>query len=132
MKISAGTLAYRQGAEGIEVLLVHPAGNYNRHAPWSIPKGIPDSGESLEDAARRETMEETGIRVGKLRPMGSITYQKSHKQVHAFATECGFEAPHCASWEVDRVEFVSLERARELLHPDQRAFLDRLLEVLNE
>ena len=41
MKQSAGTLLYRQGPEGLEVLIVHPSGAYNRKAPWSIPKGIP-------------------------------------------------------------------------------------------
>jgi predicted NUDIX family NTP pyrophosphohydrolase len=29
---------------------------------------------------------------------------------------------------VDRAEFVALDQARELLHPDQTPFLDRLLE----
>ena len=57
MMESAGALLYRQDGEAWEVLLVHPSGNYNRKAPWSIPKGLPDSGEDLEDAARRETWE---------------------------------------------------------------------------
>ena len=37
MKQSAGTLLYRVGPCGTEVLLVHPSGAYNRKAPWSIP-----------------------------------------------------------------------------------------------
>ena len=41
MRQSAGTLLYREGPEGLEVLLVHPSGAYNRRAPWSIPKGEP-------------------------------------------------------------------------------------------
>ena len=45
---------YVDGA--IEVLLVHPAGNYNRRAPWGIPKGAPDPDEELEATARRETL----------------------------------------------------------------------------
>ena len=39
--------------------------------------------------------------------------------------------PRCASWEVDRAEFVPIEQARELLHPDQRPLLDRLEALLN-
>lgn len=39
-------------------------------------------------------------------------------------------APRCASWECDRAEFVPLARARELIHPDQAAFLERLEELL--
>lgn len=131
MKQSAGTLLYRRLGKEIEVLLVHPSGNYNRGKPWSIPKGLPDEGESLENAARRETYEEAGVEAGPLVPLGSIEYTKSRKRVHAFAGEVANGEPHCASWEVDRAEFVTLEDARELIHPDQQPFLDRLASLLN-
>ena len=134
MKQSAGTLLYRHTTAGIEVLLVHPSGNYNRHKPWSIPKGLPDEGETLEAAARRETLEEAGVTVdGPLVSLGEIVYQKSGKHIYCFAAAAPADAaPHCASWEVDRAEFVVLDNARELLHPDQRPFLERLEEMLNE
>jgi predicted NUDIX family NTP pyrophosphohydrolase len=135
MKQSAGTLLYRQGPDGLEVLLVHPSGSYNRHKPWSIPKGIPDEGEAdLETTARRETWEETGIEVtGPLVNLGSISYTKSRKEVHCFAGPAPAEAaPHCASWEVDQACFLPLARARELLHPEQAVFLDRLLDRLDD
>ena len=35
--------------------------------------------------------------------------------------------PSCNSWEVDQAEFVALDRAREILHPDQVELLDRLV-----
>jgi predicted NUDIX family NTP pyrophosphohydrolase len=131
MKQSAGTLLYRRTDDGLSVLLVHPSGNYNRKTPWSIPKGIPDEGESLEAAARRETMEETGVTAGELFPLGTIDYTKSRKTVHCFAgPDDGLQEPRCASWEVDRAEFVPIAKARELIHPDQRPFLDRLEEHL--
>ena len=130
-KQSAGTLLYREGADGLEVLIVHPSGNYNRKAPWSIPKGIPDEGEELEAAARRETLEETGIRAGELSPLGTITYTKSRKEIHAFAGPAPPNAePRCASWEVDQARFVPIEEARTLLHPEQAVFIDRLRELL--
>ena len=130
MKQSAGTLLYRKRDGQLEVLLVHPSGNYNRKAPWSIPKGVPDEGESLEDAARRETCEEAGVTAGPLVSLGTVDYTRSRKKVHGFAGEASQEAPRCASWEVDQAEFVPLARAREILHPDQRPFLDRLEELL--
>ena len=131
MKQSAGTLLYRRGVT-LEVLLVHPSGAYNRNAPWGIPKGEPDPGEALEDAARRETREETGIDVkGPLVCLDSITYVKSRKTVHCYAGPAreGVE-PTCASWEIDGAQFLPIEEARRRIHPDQAPFLDRLVQLL--
>jgi predicted NUDIX family NTP pyrophosphohydrolase len=131
MRQSAGTLLYRRHGDQIDVLLVHPSGNYNRGKPWGIPKGEPDEGEPLEKTARRETEEETGVTAGALVPLGSITYVKSRKQVHCFAGEAPADAaPRCNSWEVDCAEFLPLDEARERIHPDQAPFLDRLVEYL--
>lgn len=130
MKHSAGLFVYRRVGEQLEVLLVHPSGNYNRHKPWSIPKGLPDEGESLEDAARRETQEEAGVTCGDLTPLGTIDYTKSKKRIHVWATPWTGDEPSCASWEVDCVEFLPLNEAREKIHPEQRPFLERLCEML--
>ena len=130
---SSGTVLWRRTSAGIEVLLVHPAGNYNRRAPWGIPKGQPDPGEDLEQTARRETMEETGVIAGPLEPLGHVDYTRSKKRVHGFAGPAPVDAqPTCASWEVDKAEFIEISRARRIIHPDQAAFLDRLLRVLGE
>jgi predicted NUDIX family NTP pyrophosphohydrolase len=128
-KLSSGTLLYRRLDDAtVEVLLVHPAGNYNRRAPWGIPKGAPDAGESLEAAARRETLEETGVLVdGPLVDLGHVDYTRSKKRVHGFAAPSPDGAsPRCASWEVDKAEFIELTRARRIIHPDQAVLLDRL------
>ncbi len=133
MKQSAGTLLYREGPNGLEVLIVHPSGSYNRKAPWSLPKGLPNAGETdLAETARRETREETGVAyAGDLLPLGSINYTKSRKEVFAFAGPAPPDAaPRCASWEVDQARFVPLDEARELLHPEQAVFIDRLIAAL--
>ena len=134
MRESSGTLLYRQGKDGLEVLLVHPSGGYNRHAPWSIPKGEANEGETdLENTARRETEEETGVTSGPLESLGFIDYKKSRKRVHCFTGPAPADAdPRPTSWEVDKACFVTLEEARELLHPDQVAFLDRLVRHLEK
>lgn len=132
MKLAAGTLLYRQGPQGLEVLLVHPSGNYNRKAPWSLPKGEPDPDETdLETTARRETLEEAGIKVaGALVPLGTVKYKKSGKVIHAFAGPAPDGEPRVASWEIDQARFVPMEEARRLLHPDQAPLLDRLVEMI--
>ncbi len=128
-KRSAGCLLYRWRGETLEALLVHPSGHYNRRAPWGIPKGEPEPGESLEDAARRETEEETGVRpLSSLIDLGFIDYRRTRKRIHAFAGPLPEGAePRCASWEIDRAELFPLETARARIHPDQRPFIDRLV-----
>ena len=127
---SSGTLLYRMESDGWTVLIVHASGWYNRNKPWSIPKGMPDNGESLEDTARRETWEETGITAGALTDLGFVTYQKSGKKIYCFAGPGPDVEPICASWEIDAARYLPLEEARKLLHPDQQAFIARLLPLL--
>ncbi len=131
MKETAGTLLHRQRTGELEVLLVHPSGNYNRKSPWGIPKGELEPGEMLEDAARRETLEETGVTAGELVPLGHIDYTKSRKRVFCFAGPAPSVCePHCASWEIDCCEFLALSKARAVIHRDQADFLDRLVAAL--
>jgi predicted NUDIX family NTP pyrophosphohydrolase len=127
-KLSSGTLLYRYIEGAVEVLLVHPSGNYNRRAPWGIPKGAPNDNETLEATALRETLEETGLDVkAALTDLGYVDYTRSKKRVHAFAAQAPDGAsPRCASWEVDKVEFIEITRARRVIHPDQAILLDRL------
>lgn len=133
MKQSAGTLLYRVVGGQVRVLIVHPAGRYNRNSPWSIPKGVAEPGESLEETARRETREETTLApVGELRSLGYIDYSRSRKRVHGFACPAPEGEPRPQISECDRAEFFTLEDARARLHPDQRVFVDRLVKLLEE
>ena len=73
--LSAGILAYRKGAFGLEVLLVHPGGPFWRkkdNGAWSIPKGEMDAADDPEQAARREFAEELGpsASIGRLQALG--------------------------------------------------------------
>jgi predicted NUDIX family NTP pyrophosphohydrolase len=125
---SAGTMLYRRAFDTGEwqVLLVCPSGPAARYG-WSLPKGLPDAGESLEAAARRETFEETSCVAGVLVPLGVATYRKSRKRVHAFAGPAAADAaPKPSSWEVSTARFVSLAEASRLLHVDQAPLVSLL------
>lgn len=130
---SFGTLLYKKNKNKCFVLLVHASGEKNKKEPWSIPKGKKEENESGVEAAVRETLEETGVKIDKelLKNYGYVTY-KSKKVVHCYMAkvENSTEAAP-ASWEVDKVEFVELEKAKEIIHPKQLYFLDKLDLELN-
>ncbi|MFN7806075.1 MAG: hypothetical protein ACK5TO_18820, partial [Planctomycetaceae bacterium] len=73
-----------------------------------------------------------GVAAGQLVSLGSIVYRKSGKRIVCFAGPAPTDSePRCASWEVDRAEFVPLPKAWDLLHPDQREFLQMLRDLLH-
>ena len=148
-KRSAGILMFRRGAQGLEVLLVHPGGPFWARkdlGAWSIPKGEYSKGDEPLATAIREFAEETGISpLGEFRPLGEIM-QPGRKIVTAFALEGDFDPATLKSntfeleWppksgrkasfpEVDRAQWFSLEMAREKILSGQREFITRLLEM---
>jgi predicted NUDIX family NTP pyrophosphohydrolase len=148
-KRSAGILMFRRGAQGLEVLLVHPGGPFWARkdlGAWSIPKGEYSEGDEPLATAIREFAEETGTHPqGELTPLGAIT-QPGRKIVTAFALEGDFDPATLKSntfeleWppksgrkatfpEVDRAQWFSLDLAREKILQGQREFITRLLEI---
>src|SRR5262249_47497740 len=96
MRESAGILLYRLVEGGPEGLPVHPGGPFwakKDLGAWSIPKGEPDEGEELLDAALRELGEELGappeLVAGDLVELGSV--RQSNKIVHGWAAEADFD-----------------------------------------
>ena len=91
---SAGLVLYRQDADGVEILLVHPGGPFWRgrdEGAWMIPKGVIEPGEDPLAAALREFEEELGARPGgEPRPLCTIR-QPGGKWVEAFALEGYFD-----------------------------------------
>jgi 8-oxo-dGTP pyrophosphatase MutT (NUDIX family) len=85
---------------------------------WEIPAGRVEDDESVEDAAARETEEETGWRPGPLRPL--VTFHPSNgasdQRFHIYLAD---GAEHLGepidAHEAERVEWVPLARVRELI-----------------
>jgi selenocysteine lyase/cysteine desulfurase len=74
----------------------------------------------------RRLSREAGARM--LVALGHVDYTRSRKRVYGFAGPAPEgAAPRCASWEVDKAEFIEITRARRIIHPDQAALLDRLV-----
>jgi predicted NUDIX family NTP pyrophosphohydrolase len=130
-KLAAGCLVRAEFDGETRYLVVHPSGRYNARAPYSIPKGIVEPGETPEAAAVRETLEETGIACTIVAPLGQIDYQKSRKTVVGYLAVPAAPPPSTTiesiDWEIDRAEFLPADEARERLHPDQRPFIDRAI-----
>jgi len=116
---------FRDG--GLEILLVHASGDYNATSPWAIPKGWPNPGENLDDTARHETREETGVDApAVLFEVGRVIYRRSRHEVYCFAGAVDAQCePRCTSLEIDRAEFLSLQETRPLIHPVQAEFILR-------
>lgn len=133
--ISAGCVVTRPGPRGEEVLLVHARGATFKRPLFGIPKGLVEPGESLRETARRETEEETGLRVILDADLGAVR-QRSGKVVHAFHA---IVAPGSAGLidargrctehdhENDVCRFYPLGQARPLMIEAQRELLDRWL-----
>lgn len=131
IKKSAGTLLYRDTYSGREVLIVHPSGKGNVNASWSIPKGGIDPGETPEQAARRETFEETGIIAGQLSFLGSSRYKNGKKSVDCFVGRAPDAIPIVDIREIDKASYFHEDEAANLLHPDQKIFIDLLKKTLS-
>ncbi len=116
---AAGGVVTRNSADGgLEFLVVHRP----RYDDWSLPKGKLEDGESIEDAARREVLEETGMRVELGAALPATEYVDRHgrpKVVHYWIMTVTGEAP---PWqpndEVDGVRWITADEAAKLLSYD--------------
>ncbi|HXN40539.1 MAG TPA: NUDIX hydrolase [Myxococcaceae bacterium] len=87
---SAGGVVVCDRDGGLSLAVIRPRGR----TVWALPKGHVDGVETLAEAAAREVLEETGLKVELDAPLGDIQYvyqfrgQKIFKQVHFFLFRC--------------------------------------------
>lgn len=84
----------RPGAAGPLFLLVTASG---RRDEWVLPKGHIEDGESPEEAARREVLEETGFRVRVCERLGTERFMAKGSEVVCTYFLCAHEEEAAAA-----------------------------------
>lgn len=130
MTITTGIFLLNSKAE---VLLVHPTNGTWKS--WSIPKGLPDEGEKMIDAAKRELKEETNIdfdqlRVAYVHEGSPVTYKSGKKQLVPFFAKvvsgleevelkCNSIVEGANFKENDKITWFSIDEAKKIMHEAQ-------------
>jgi 8-oxo-dGTP pyrophosphatase MutT (NUDIX family) len=122
---AAGGVVVRAHNGAVEVLLVHRP----RYDDWTLPKGKVDEGETDEDAARREVLEETGLRCRLERALDTapryVDNRGRSKIVHYWRMAV-IDGEFVPNDEVDAIRWCSTEVAASLLtyHHDVAVLLE--------
>lgn len=132
-EVSAGGLVIdSSGTQGLLIGRIDQKDNARARLLWSLPKGHIEIGETPEQAALREVMEETGIESEISRALGVIDFwfmaggKRIHKTVHhyLFREVGGILAPQVT--EVDEVSWFPLtEIIDRLAYPDEKKLIAR-------
>ncbi|MGA9715068.1 MAG: NUDIX domain-containing protein [Aeromicrobium sp.] len=149
---SYGLLPWRSSVDGLEILLGHMGGPFwasKDAGAWTIPKGLPEGDESPLHTAQREFAEELGLPAPTdgFVDLGEVV-QSGGKTVRAWAVEHAVDPESIRPgtfglvWpprsgrvqsfpEIDRVRWMSPDRARAVIVAAQAQLLDRLVALLD-
>ena len=100
-----------------DVLLIRNRRYTTGRLEWEVPAGRVEAGETPEQAARRECVEETGCTLRELRSLGwhNPANGMSDLKMHIFAARVRMEGPLTDTNEVESKKWVSPDEARGML-----------------
>lgn len=85
---------------------------------WELPMGLVEEGESPEEAAAREVLEETGWRPGPIKPLiyAEPANGITDSQHHVFRADgATYDGPPTEKNESDRIEWIPLSEVRGMI-----------------
>lgn len=148
---AAGIMIFRRTKACIQVLLVLPGGPlYDEFSDWHIPKGKIEDGESVLNAAMRETSEETGFDFSgvderRFISLGEIQYK--NLKVWAFESDFNLKDFKCNTFKMEfpvgsgqigeypencKIGWFTLDQAEQYIVTYQRPFVKRLSVILSD
>lgn len=80
VRVGVGVFVFHDGK-----FLMGKRRNSHGHDTWSIPGGHMEFGESFEDTAKREVLEETGIQINNVR-FGAVTNDRFESEGKHYVT----------------------------------------------
>ncbi|QUL98097.1 MAG: glycerate kinase [Candidatus Fermentithermobacillus carboniphilus] len=132
---SAGGVVVRRGPSGPELLLIE-----DRFGVFTLPKGHVDPGETEEQAAVREVLEETGIKACIKGEIGVTRYRffddlgrPVEKTVRYYLMEPLSENPRPQEGEVSKAFWADARQlSRYPTYPNNRAILEKAIRRVEE
>ncbi|MBT8400381.1 MAG: NUDIX hydrolase [Rhodothermia bacterium] len=114
----AAAIPFRRNGDDLEFCLITASGSQK----WTIPKGIIDPGETPDETAEKETLEEAGLRGRtKGKPIGEYTYRKwgAKLRVTVYLLEVKAQDKKWEEMKIRTRKWCSPSKARKLLagHP---------------
>ncbi len=107
------------------LLLSH---SYRPRYPWGLLTGWVDAGETPEEAARRETREETGLEISQLHYFYSGTVHPHHMEIGFWAEVKGpLESAASGDGEISGTRWFLADALPADLLPAQRPLIDEAL-----
>lgn len=123
-EFSAGGIVYKKEGGQVLWLIRKPKGNpeYRGNLGWTLPKGLIDEGETIEQAALRETAEEAGVRARIIEKLPSLKVFYTNKEgrkvlkfITYFIMEWQEDLKEGFGFETEETKWLSQAEALELL-----------------